>query len=119
MALADICLRVRAQRRPTLLLRLVSQLREYLLAQLWEAANREHRRVPGLAEYLQMRRHTGGVRPSLTRTDLAYDGLPGAGRHRPGRRGGRAGDTVAAFLAARRAWLRATYDWSLRAARYA
>ena len=66
--------------RPALLLRLVSQLREYLLALLWEAANREHRRVPGVAEYVQMRRHTGGVRPSFTLTDLAYDGLPGAGR---------------------------------------
>ncbi|TDB76108.1 terpene synthase [Micromonospora sp. KC723] len=186
-ALADICRRVRDQHRPALLLRLVSQLREYLLALLWEAANRERRRVPGLTEYVQMRRHTGGARPSLTLTDLAYDGQPGVGRrsapevlalddlttdlvcwcndlfsHRKERRAesdaqnlvtvlaaqaGLDGDSafrvaadrfneglarylardsalaadpaLASFLAARRAWIRATYDWSLRADRYA
>ncbi|MEH0984162.1 terpene synthase family protein [Micromonospora sp. CPCC 205556] len=187
VALADICRRVREHGRPPLLLRLVSQLREYLLALLWEAANRERRRVPELTEYLQMRRHTGGVRPSLTLTDLAYGGLPGPGRrvdpavaalddltadlvcwcndlfsHHKERHtapdapnlvtviaartgqdpdaafraaAGRyndglerwlvleaalAGDpALAPFLAARRAWIRATYDWSLRADRYA
>lgn len=80
IGLDDLCRRVRALDRPALLLRLISQLREYLLALLWEAANREHRRVPGVAEYVQMRRHTGGARPSFTLTDLTYDGLPGAGR---------------------------------------
>ncbi|MFU8854569.1 terpene synthase family protein [Micromonospora sp. SL1-18] len=80
VALHDLCRRVRARQRPALLLRLVCQLREYLLALLWEAANREHRRVPGVAEYVQMRRHTGGARPSFTITDLAYDALPGPGR---------------------------------------
>ncbi|MEU4481403.1 terpene synthase [Micromonospora sp. NPDC023966] len=72
VALDDLCRRVRDRRRPGLLLSLVSQLREYLLALLWEAANREHGRVPGVAEYVQMRRHTGGVRPSFTLTDLAH-----------------------------------------------
>ena len=188
-ALADICLRVRAHRRPSLLLRLVSQLREYLLALLWEAANRQHRRVPDLTEYLQMRRHTGGVRPSVTLTDLAYDGLPGAGRRadpavvalddlaadlicwcndlfsyrkerdaaadphnlvtviaaqtgrapeaafrtatdwfndglaryvvRDAAVAARGDDALGPYLAVRRAWVRATYDWSLRADRYA
>ncbi|SCG63582.1 terpene synthase family protein [Micromonospora inositola] len=80
VGLDDLCRRVRALHRPTFLLRLISQLREYLLALLWEAANREHRRVPGVAEYVQMRRHTGGARPSFTLTDLAYGDLPGAGR---------------------------------------
>jgi hypothetical protein len=187
-ALHDVCRRVRAHQRPALLLRFVNQLREYLLALLWEAANREHRRAPGVAEYLQMRRHTGGVRPSLTLTDLAYDVRAGATRradpalvtldalaadlvcwcndlfsfgkeHRAepdannlvtaiARETGcdeatallaaatrfnqalrayaegekaalGAGDpAVAAFLAARRNWIRATYDWSLAAARY-
>ncbi|PGH40892.1 Terpene synthase family, metal binding domain [Micromonospora sediminicola] len=78
VALDDLCRRVRGQRQPALLLRLVSQLREYLLALLWEAANREHRRVPGVAEYTQMRRHTGGVRPSFTVTDLARTPRTGA-----------------------------------------
>jgi hypothetical protein len=187
LALADICRRVRDQHRPALLLRLISQLREYLLALLWEAANRERRRVPGLAEYVQMRRHTGGARPSLTLTDLAYDGQPGAGRrsapevlalddltadlicwcndlfsHRKERQAESdaqnlvtviateagldagtafrvaadrfneglarylaqdsalaADPALSSFLAARRAWIRATYDWSLRADRYA
>ncbi|SCE90959.1 Terpene synthase family, metal binding domain [Micromonospora viridifaciens] len=80
VALDDLCRRVRARQRPALLLRLVSELREYLLALLWEAANREHRRVPGVNEYVQMRRHTGGTRPSFTLTDLAYDGPPEEGR---------------------------------------
>ncbi|MFY1681385.1 terpene synthase family protein [Micromonospora sp. WMMD730] len=189
VALADLCRRVVDQRRPTLLLRLVSQLREYLLALLWEATNRERRRVPGLAEYRQMRRHTGGVRPSLTLTDLAYGHPPAparrvdpallalddlavdlvcwcndlfsyrkerdaaadphnlvtvlavqhgrdeaaafqlaAGWFNDGLAGylvreaalvAHAGPAVTPYLAARRAWLRATYDWSMRADRYA
>ncbi|WP_422755362.1 terpene synthase family protein [Micromonospora sp. WMMD708] len=189
VALADLCRRVVDQRRPTLLLRLVSQLREYLLALLWEAANRERRRVPGLAEYRQMRRHTGGVRPSLTLTDLAYGRPPAPARRvdpallalddltvdlvcwcndlfsyrkerdavadphnlvtvlaaqhgrdeaaafqlaagwfndglagylvREATLAAHAGPAVTPYLAARRAWLRATYDWSMRADRYA
>lgn len=187
VGLADLCRRVREHRRPALLLQLVAQLREYLLALLWEAANRQHRRVPELAEYLQMRRHTGGVRPSLTLTDLACDVHPGPDRrtdvavlalddltadlvcwcndlfsHRKEVRGAadphnvvtviaarqgqdvdaalRAGaelfndgldrylaaeaalaedPSMAAYLDVRRSWIRATYDWSLRAVRYA
>ncbi|MGR6321079.1 terpene synthase [Micromonospora soli] len=189
VALDDLCRRVRARQRPALLLRLVGQLRDYLLALLWEAANREHRRVPGVAEYVQMRRHTGGARPSFTVTDLAHGTLPGAGRRadpalaaldalaadlvcwcndvfsygkeRTGSPDGHnlvttiigesgqderdalraaaarfnaglaayaerdaaldaAGDEgVHAFLVTRRNWIRATYDWSLAASRYA
>ncbi|GAA3776005.1 hypothetical protein GCM10022225_74970 [Plantactinospora mayteni] len=74
-ALHDLCRRVRAHGPPRLLLRFAAQMRDYLLALLWEAANRERDRVPAVAEYLQMRRHTGGVRPSFTLTDLAYGGL--------------------------------------------
>ncbi|MFY1672187.1 terpene synthase family protein [Plantactinospora sp. WMMB334] len=73
--LHDLCHRVRAQDSPRILLRFAGQMRDYLLALLWEAANRERHRVPAVAEYLQMRRHTGGVRPSFTLTDLAYGGL--------------------------------------------
>ncbi|MEU9825950.1 terpene synthase family protein [Micromonospora chersina] len=189
VALDDLCRRVRDRQRPALLLRLVSQLREYLLALLWEAANREHRRVPGVAEYVQMRRHTGGARPSFTLTDLAHPDLPGPGRRadpalaaldalaadlvcwcndlfsydkeratgpdahnlvttiagetglgeEPALRAAAArfnealatyaerdaalaatgDDGVRAFLDTRRNWIRATYDWSRAATRYA
>ncbi|ROT31189.1 terpene synthase [Micromonospora sp. HM5-17] len=81
VALHDLCRRVRGQNLPHLLLRFTGQMRDYLLALLWEAANRERARVPAVAEYLQMRRHTGGVRPSLTLTDLAY-GATGDGVRR-------------------------------------
>ncbi|MEU4678119.1 terpene synthase [Micromonospora sp. NPDC023737] len=187
-ALHDLCRRVRARGRSALLLRFVSRVRDYLLALLWEASNREHGRAPGVAEYVQMRRHTGGVHPSFALTDLALAGLPGAAtRTEPtvlavdtlaadlvcwcndvfsyskertdpdghnlvtviARESGhdeaaalraaaeRFNDTLSAYLtaeakllaegdptvhpvlAARRNWIRATYDWSLVAARYA
>ncbi|MEE6260704.1 terpene synthase family protein [Plantactinospora sonchi] len=82
-ALHDLCRRVRAHDTPHLLLRFANQMRDYLLALLWEAANRERSRVPAVAEYLQMRRHTGGVRPSLTLTDLVYGGGDAAHRADP------------------------------------
>ncbi|TCB97974.1 terpene synthase [Micromonospora zingiberis] len=188
LALADLCGRVRAHRRPAVLLRFTAAMREYLLALLWEAANREHDRVPPVDEYVQMRRHTGGVYPSLTLTDLALGGFPPADRradprwaaldllaanlvcwcndvfsygkeHRVGpdahnlvtvlaqETGDEAaalrsaaarfnhelgsyltaesdllanhGDVVRPALAARRNWIRATYDWSRAAERYA
>ncbi|MEV4662192.1 terpene synthase [Micromonospora echinofusca] len=189
-ALADLCRRAHAAGGPAALLRFVGDVREYLLALLWEAANREHGRVPGLAEYAQMRRHTGAVHPSFTLTELAGGALPGAAhRTEPslvaldllaadlvcwcndvfsyrkehltqpdvhnlvaviaaGRADGdesaalraaadRFNGALSAYLAAetallatgdaglrsaltaRRNWIRATYDWSLRAARYA
>ncbi|MGC4805827.1 terpene synthase family protein [Micromonospora sp. DT233] len=187
-ALDDLCRRTRAQGSPELLLRFVGQVRDYLLALLWEAANREHHRVPGVAEYIQLRRHTGAVHPAFTLTDLAYDAPASASRRvepaligvetlavdlvcwcndlfsydKENRSGPDAhnlvsaiaaeaghdeptalraaadrfnrtlsvyaeqeaallaGDdpTVLPFLAARRNWVRATYDWSLRAARF-
>ncbi|MEK8109983.1 terpene synthase [Micromonospora sp. M12] len=70
-ALHDLCRRTRLHDHAALLLRFVSQMREYLLALLWEAGNRERRRVPEVAEYVQLRRHIGGVHPCLTLTDLA------------------------------------------------
>lgn len=188
-ALDDLCRRASTHGRPALLLRFVSQLRDYLLALLWEAANRRHGRVPGVNEYVQLRRHAGAVHPAFTLTDLAYDVPPGAarraspalaeletlagdlvcwcndlfsygkenrskpdahnlvsaiaaetGQDEPAAlrtaadRFNRAlagyaereakllatGDPgVAAFLTARRNWIRATYDWSAHAARYA
>ncbi|MEV7987841.1 terpene synthase [Micromonospora sp. NPDC085948] len=80
-ALHDLCRRTRLHDNPALLLRFVSQMREYLLALLWEAANRERRRVPEAAEYVQLRRHIGGVRPCLTLTDLAAAQPLGSAQH--------------------------------------
>ena len=79
--LHDLCRRVRDRRQPELLLRFVDQVRDYLLALLWEATNRERHRVPAVAEYIQMRRHTGAVYPSFTLTDIAHD-IPAAAHWR-------------------------------------
>jgi Terpene synthase family 2, C-terminal metal binding len=186
-ALHDLCRRVRAHGQPSLLVRFAGQVRDYLLALLWEAANRQHRRVPAVAEYVQMRRHTGGVYPSFTLTDIAYGGLAGDRFADPGlsamdalaadlvcwcndifsyakeRRLGPDGHNltvaiaretgkdeqsalveaadrfnaalaeyvrleadvlatgdpaVARYAAARRCWIRGTYDWSMGASRY-
>jgi hypothetical protein len=187
-ALHDLCRRVREQGRPSLLLRFTGQFRDYLLALLWEATNREHHRVPGVAEYVQLRRHTGAVFPSFTLTDIAHGAEPTSERladpdlsmldalaadlvcwcndvfsydkerrlEQDGhnltmaiaRETGQdedaalaesarrfnagltayagleatvlAGDDpdLARFAAARRCWIRGTYDWSMRAGRY-
>jgi hypothetical protein len=79
VGLHDLCCRVRTLGQAPLLLRFTGEFREYLLALLWEATNREHARVPAVAEYRQMRRHTGGVHPSFTLTDLAHRALPRPG----------------------------------------
>lgn len=188
-ALDDLCRRVRRTGPPHLLRRFTDQVRTYLLALLWEAANRERDRVPLAGEYVQMRRHTGAVQPSFTLTDLAAGGLPGPewctdpalaaldllaadlvcwcndlfsyGKENRGTRDGHnlvtvlaeaSGDDEATALRAaadrfnqglsayleaeaalwadgdavlravlgnRRNWIRATYDWSRTAARYA
>lgn len=187
-ALHDLNRRLRALDRPSLLLRFAKEMRDYLLAMLWEAGNRDHRRIPPVAEYVQMRRHTGAVNPSLTLTDLAYGVEPAAGHladprlsrldllavdlvcwcndifsydkeRRYGSNGqnlvvairAETGSTeeaaltgaatrfngaltmyleleravlaiadpqVALFAAARRSWIRGTYDWSMAATRY-
>ncbi|WP_422736031.1 terpene synthase family protein [Micromonospora sp. WMMD729] len=79
-ALHDLCRRTRAEGQAPMLLRFVSQVRQYLLALLWEASNRQRRRVPGVTEYVQLRRHIGGVHPCLTLTDLASEQPPGPAR---------------------------------------
>jgi hypothetical protein len=189
VGLHDLCRRLRERDHLDLLVRFVAQFRDYLFALLWEAANRAHHRVPAIAEYIQMRRHTGAVHPSFTLTDHARDARPGpaaladprlsaldrlaadlvcwcndvfsygkerqlehdghnltlviaretgqdeqaalsdaAGRFNAGldaylRLEAAALDgaepAVIRFVAGRRAWIRATYDWSLHAARYA
>ncbi|WP_326552850.1 terpene synthase family protein [Micromonospora sp. NBC_01813] len=80
-ALADLCRRIRRSGQPGVLLRFAASLHHYLFALLWEASNRQQGRVPAVAEYIQMRRHTGAVLPSFALTDLAENGLPHS-RHR-------------------------------------
>ena len=187
-ALHNLCQRVRDQGRPGLLLRFTRQFRDYLLALLWEAANRERHRVPAVDEYVQLRRHTGAVFPSFTLTDIAHRAMPTPERMADpdlgaldtlaadlvcwcndvfsydkerrletdghnltmaiARETGQDEDSalaeaarrfndglaeytrleesvladgdpdVARFAAARRCWIRGTYDWSMRASRY-
>jgi len=74
-ALHDLCRRARAMGNADGLLRFAAAMREYLLALLWEATNRQLKRVPRFEEYVQMRRHTGAVLPSFALTDLGGDGL--------------------------------------------
>ena len=83
--LHDLCKRIRSLGRPTALLRFATSMRQYLVALLWEASNRQQQRVPRLTEYVQMRRHTGAVLPSFTLTDLGRRRLPGRGRPGPAR----------------------------------
>ncbi|MDG4765376.1 terpene synthase [Solwaraspora sp. WMMD406] len=95
-ALGDICRRIRQQGHPGTLLRFAALLHHYLFALIWEAGNRHDGRVPAVAEYVQMRRHSGAVLPSFALTDLAVDGLPQT-RHRVDQRLVRL-NTVAADL---------------------
>ncbi|ETK32302.1 terpene synthase family protein [Microbispora sp. ATCC PTA-5024] len=46
-------------------------VREYLFAQIWEAANREGDLIPGVEEYLLMRRYTGATYTCFALIDVA------------------------------------------------
>ncbi|MFI9785180.1 hypothetical protein ACIHEI_17000 [Kitasatospora sp. NPDC051984] len=70
-ALRDIRDRVAAQASPSQLFRWECSVRDYLHAQVWEAANREAGLVPGPAEYVAMRRHAGATYTCLTLVDVA------------------------------------------------
>ncbi|MFF0630099.1 hypothetical protein [Streptomyces sp. NPDC004296] len=71
VALREIRDRVGAQASPSQLFRWECTVRDYLFAQVWEAANREAGVVPGLAEYVAMRRHTGATYTCLALVDVA------------------------------------------------
>ncbi|MFF4926277.1 hypothetical protein ACFY4B_37385 [Kitasatospora sp. NPDC001261] len=78
-ALREIRDRVAAQASPSQLFRWECTVRDYLSAQVWEAANREAGTVPGLAEYVAMRRHAGATYTCLALVDLAAgDEVPAA-----------------------------------------
>lgn len=186
LALDDLCRRIDAYHHPVLRRRFGVLLRRYLRSLLWEATNRRHGRVPELADYIRMRRHTGAVLPSFVVTDLACLGGPARAAAAPDPRRTRlnllaadlvcwsndlfsyareddghnlvaviarhrgcdeaaalaaaarrfadrlvgyqrlegevladADPAVREVVAARRRWIRATYDWSVHAPRYA
>jgi hypothetical protein len=76
VALHDLCARLRAVGAACHLQRFVDSLHGYLIGVVWEAANRAAQRVPTLAEYVQLRRHTGGVLPGLVVADIGHRAGP-------------------------------------------
>nr|BAP82214.1 terpene synthase [Streptomyces lactacystinaeus] len=70
-ALREIRDRVAAQASPSQLFRWECTVREYLSAQVWEAANREAGTVPGPSEYVAVRRHAGATYTCLALVDIA------------------------------------------------
>ncbi|MBS2961589.1 hypothetical protein KGA66_00925 [Actinocrinis puniceicyclus] len=78
-ALADVRDRLSAMTSPEQFARFTAQVESYLLAQTWEAAHREQGTLAGFAEYVTMRRRSGGV-PTCLALIEAVNGfeLPGA-----------------------------------------
>ncbi|MFC4061259.1 4-epi-cubebol synthase [Planomonospora corallina] len=74
-ALLDVKGRVAAHGGPDQLERWCTTTKDYLSAQVWEAANRQDGLVPSLADYLLMRRRTGAMLTVFTLIDVA-SGLP-------------------------------------------
>lgn len=71
-ALHDLCRRVRAAGSAGHLHWFTARVRDYLFALGWESSNRAQQRVPTVAEYAHLRRHTSGVAASLVVADLAH-----------------------------------------------
>jgi Terpene synthase family, metal binding domain. len=70
-ALAEVKERVAAHSRPDQLDRWCTATREYMFAQVWEAANREADIVPSVEDYVFMRRRTGAMPPVIALIDIA------------------------------------------------
>jgi hypothetical protein len=70
VALADLRSRLLRMATPEQFDRFVAQAVFYLLALTWEAAHREHGTLAGFAEYVSMRRHSGGVPTCLALIDV-------------------------------------------------
>ena len=71
VALADLIRRITLMTSGPQLLRFLSAVRGYFLAQFWEAAHRAEDRPAGLAEYQAMRRHSGAVPTCVALMDMA------------------------------------------------
>ncbi|MGW4412488.1 terpene synthase family protein [Nonomuraea sp. NPDC004702] len=72
-ALADIYSRVAAVSNTEQLHRWSAATNEYLLAQLWELANRSHHQVPTVEAYVIMRRLTGAMHTVIALIDIAAE----------------------------------------------
>ncbi|MCX4784544.1 terpene synthase family protein [Streptomyces sp. NBC_01264] len=70
-ALREIQERIRTRASSSQLARWETAVRDYLAAQVWEAANRESETVPGVSEYVAMRRHAGATYTCLGLIDIA------------------------------------------------
>lgn len=70
VALADLRMRMAQMATPEQFDRFVAQAVFYLLALTWEAAHREQGTLAGFAEYVAMRRHSGGVPTCLALIDV-------------------------------------------------
>ncbi|MEV7358017.1 hypothetical protein [Kitasatospora sp. NPDC091276] len=70
VALREIRDRIRVHASPPQLVRWERTVCDYLSAQVWEATNREASAVPGLAEYVAMRRHAGATYTCLALIDI-------------------------------------------------
>ncbi|WP_437622180.1 terpene synthase family protein [Sorangium sp. So ce1151] len=71
--LLDIRDRIRDSRPHFFLNRWLSHFQYYYEANLWEANNRMQRRVPGVEEYIMMRRYSGAVYPYCDMIELLLD----------------------------------------------
>lgn len=71
--LLDIRDRIRECHPHFFLNRWLSHFQYYYEANLWEAKNRERRRVPGIDEYIMMRRYSGAVYPYCDLIELLLE----------------------------------------------
>jgi hypothetical protein len=79
LALDDLRARLLALATPEQYDRFATQVVCYLLALAWEAMHRERGTIANLAEYVEMRRHSGGVPTCLALVDVVNGfELPGA-----------------------------------------
>ncbi|WP_188187147.1 terpene synthase family protein [Nonomuraea sp. SYSU D8015] len=70
LALRELLDRISAMATPAQVDRWRSAVKEYLFAQIWEAANREADLIPSLEEYLLMRRTTGATYTCFALIDI-------------------------------------------------
>ncbi|MGC9665779.1 terpene synthase family protein [Planosporangium sp. 12N6] len=88
-ALADVWGRTLARTGPAWRERFVSHVGQYLAGNAWEADNRSQGRVPSVAEYVRMRRHTAATAMFFDLVEAFTDGREASTG--PGERGTSAG----------------------------